>query len=101
MESLGTIPHPAPGSGETLYRGWYDYDDPYDVTHTAAVRMVVDFADSEKVRAVMAGGTTARTFHPHQKDQIDAYLSGQSLHWWLSDQAISDHAKHTLSLVPR
>ncbi len=101
MDWLGTIAHPVDGSGETLYRGWYDYDDPYGVTHTAAVRMVVDFGDSEKVRAVLAGGTTARTFHDHQKDQIAAYLTGEPKHWWFSDKAIKEHAKSRLKLVPK
>ncbi|HAC92229.1 MAG TPA: penicillin acylase family protein, partial [Planctomycetaceae bacterium] len=63
---LGTGPLAAAGSGETLYRGWYAYDDPYHVISTAALRMVVDLGDNEKVTAVVAGGTVARTFHPHQ-----------------------------------
>ena len=98
---LGTIAHPVDGSGETLHRGWYDYDNLYGVTHTAAVRMVVDFGDSEKVRAVLAVGTTARTFHEHQKDQISAYLSSEPKHWSFSDQAIKAHAIHTLKLLPK
>ena len=97
---LGTKPIPVNGSGETLYRGWYNLNDPYGVTHTAAVRMVVDFGDNEKVRAVMGGGEVARTFHPHQKDQIDAYVSGQPLHWWFSDQALDQHAQSRLALMP-
>jgi len=99
-EWLGSGPHPVDGSGETLYRGWYSFGNPYEVTFAAALRMVVDFGDSEKVRAVLAGGTTARTFHPHQKDQIDAYVSGEPMHWWFSDKAIEAHAVSRLRLVP-
>ena len=98
---LGTKPLAASGSAETLYRGWYDYENPFAVTHTAAVRMVADFGDRDKVRAVMAGGEVARTFHRHQKDQIDAYMSGQPLHWWFSEQAIADHTKSTLQIIPK
>lgn len=101
MEWLGTAKFPMDGSAETLYRGMYTFSEPYDVNFSAALRMVVDFGDSEKVRAVMAGGTTARTFHPHQKDQVDAYLSGAPLHWWFSDQAIKAHTKSSLRLVPK
>ena len=101
MNWLGTKPIPANGSAETLYRGWYDFDDPYGVTHTAAVRMVVDFGDNEKVRAVLAGGESARTFHAHQKDQIDAYMSGAPLHWWFSDKAIEEHTQSRLTLAPK
>ncbi len=97
---LGSGPYPVNGSGETLYRGWYSFNDPSQVTYAAALRMVVDFGDSEKVRAVLAGGSTARTFHPHQKDQIEAYVSGAPMHWWFSDKAIEAHAVSRLRLLP-
>ncbi len=101
QEWLGSGPHPVDGSGETLYRGWYNFNQPYEVTFAAALRMVVDFGDSEKVRAVLAGGAAARTFHAHQKDQIDAYVSGEPMHWWFSDKAIEDHSVSKLRLLPK
>ena len=74
---LGSGPMPMGGSGETLYRGWYDYDKPFGVTHCASLRMVADFSDNDKILAVLPGGVTGRTFHPHQKDQIEAFMSGE------------------------
>ncbi|MCP4722371.1 MAG: penicillin acylase family protein, partial [Desulfobacteraceae bacterium] len=97
---LGSGPMPMGGSGETLYRGWYDYDKPFEITHCAALRMVVDFADNEKVVAVLPGGVSGRTFDPHQKDQIDAFMSGKKMFWWFSDKAIDKNAKSTLVLNP-
>ena len=97
---LGSGPMPIGGSGETLYRGWYDYDKPFEVTHCAALRMVADFADKEKVVAVLPGGVSGRTFNPHQKDQIDAFMSGEKMFWWFSDKAIDKHAKSKLVLKP-
>jgi len=97
---LGTGPMPMGGSGETLYRGWYDYDKPFEITHCAALRMVVDFSDKEKVVAVLPGGVSGRTFDPHQKDQIDAFMSGKKMFWWFSDKAIDDHTESTLVLNP-
>ena len=97
---LGSGPMPMGGSGETIYRGWYDYDKPFEVTHCAALRMVVDFSDREKVAAVLPGGVSGRTFNPHQKDQIDAYMSGEKMFWWFSDKAIDEHAKSKLVLKP-
>ena len=88
------------GSTETLYRGWYDFDDPFGATHTASLRMVVGLADQEKIRAVLPGGVVGRTFHPHQKDQIHAFMSGELLHWWFSDEAIEEHATHRMTLLP-
>jgi penicillin G amidase len=97
---LGTGPLPMGGSGETLYRGKYAFDTPFEVTHCASMRMVVDFADSEKILAVLPGGVSGRTFHPHQKDQVSDFMSGEKRYWWFSDAAIDSHAVATLVLVP-
>ncbi|MFO7988612.1 MAG: penicillin acylase family protein [Desulfotignum sp.] len=97
---LGTGPMPMGGSGETLYRGWYDADDPFAVTHCAALRMVVDFADPDKFRAVLPGGVTGRLFHPHHKDRVAPFMSGEPEYWWFSDPAIETHSISTLVLNP-
>jgi penicillin amidase len=97
---LGTGPMPIGGSGETLYRGWYDFDAPYAVTHCASLRFVADMGDDEKLMAVLPGGASGRTFHPHQKDLVDAFMDGSVQYWWFSDAAIKAHAQKTLTLVP-
>jgi penicillin amidase len=97
---LGGSSHPYPGSGETLWRGWYDLDAPFDVTHSAALRMVADLSDTEKVMAVLPGGVSGRLFHPHNKDQVPDFLSGEKRYWWFSDEAIRSHAVSTLVLTP-
>ncbi len=99
-ELLGSGPMPMGGSGETLYRGWYDYDKPFEVTHCAALRMVADFSDNDKILAVLPGGVTGRTFHPHQKDQIEPFMTGEKKYWWFSDKAIDEHEKSKMTLTP-
>ena len=98
---LGGGAHPYPGSGETLLRGWYDVAAPFNVTHSAALRMVADLSDPDKVLAVLPGGVSARVFHPHYKDQIRDFLSGEKRYWWFSDEAIKAHAVSTMILSPR
>ena len=97
---LGGGSHPAPGSGETLYRGIYNSSDPYNVTIPAALRMVADLGDKDKVLAVLPGGVSGRLFDPHNKDQIEAYMNGNKMYWWFSDNAIKEHAQHLLKLSP-
>jgi penicillin amidase len=97
---LGSGPMPMGGSGETLYRGWYDYDKPFEVTHCAALRMVTDFSDNDKILAVLPGGVTGRTFHPHQKDQIETFMTGGKKYWWFSDKAIDEHEISKMTLMP-
>ena len=97
---LGTGPMAMGGSGETLYRGWYDLDNPFGVTHTASLRMVADLSQDEKVAAVLPGGVTGRQFSPHQQDQVEAFMNGDKLYWWFSDPAIDAHTRSTLVLQP-
>ncbi len=97
---LGGGSHPMGGSGETLYRSRYDFNKPDEIKYTAALRMVADLSDGEKVIAVINGGVTGRTFHPNFKNQIDAYHDGSKLYWWFSDKKIQEHKKSELTLVP-
>lgn len=97
---LGGGTHPAAGSVEALYRGRYEYGDPYSVTVSAALRMVADLADDDKVLAVLSGGVAGRVFHPHAKDQIKAFMDGEKMYWWFSDREISNHTRSVLMLTP-
>ncbi len=97
---LGGGSHPAGGSGEVLYRGIYEFNAPYGVKTSAALRMVADLADEEKILAVLPGGVTGRLFNPHATDQIEAFMDGTKQYWWFSDQAIQAHTQSILELNP-
>ena len=64
----------------------------------AALRMVVDLNDNDKVQAVLSGGEIGRTFSPHQSDQLDAFTYGKPRYWWFSDVEIKAHKQHSLLL---
>lgn len=97
---LGKGPFEMSGSNETLYRALYRYSDPYSVKYSAALRMVADLSDPNRVAAVLSCGVTDRLFHPHASDQARDYHSGGHVFWWFSDTAISEHAGATYYLVP-
>jgi penicillin amidase len=97
---LGGGSHPAAGSFETLYRGMYDFNEPYKVTISASLRMVADLADPDKIVAVLPGGVTGRQFDPHTTDQVESFMDGSKAYWWFSDKAIEEHTKHRLTLSP-
>ncbi|MEM7703129.1 MAG: penicillin acylase family protein [Pseudomonadota bacterium] len=89
------------GSGETLLRALYPYDDPYGSKWFASLRMTADLNDPEKVRAILPGGVVGRSFNPHLNDQTDAWLNAETeSHWWFSDKAIEANAQATLTLRP-
>ncbi|MEA3233002.1 MAG: penicillin acylase family protein [Thermodesulfobacteriota bacterium] len=97
---LGGGFHPVGGSGETLRRNFYAFKQPFDVIVSDSLRMVADLGDPEKVLAVLPGGVSGRTFHPHAKDQVDRFIEGEKVYWWFSDAAIRGHAETTLLLKP-
>ncbi len=99
-EWLGGGSHPAMGSGETLYRGMYDFNKPFNVTISASLRMVADLGDPDKILAVLPGGIAGRQFDPHTTDQIKPFMNGEKVYWWFSDRAIKEHTKNTLTLKP-
>jgi penicillin amidase len=96
---VGGGSHPAPGSSETLYRGIYSFNEPFGVTISAGLRMVADLSDEDKILAVLPGGVCGRLFHPHTKDQIDAYMNGEKMYWWFSDKAIKEHSRALMTLT--
>ncbi len=99
-ELLGGGSHPAMGSRETLYRGLYDFNKPFNVTVSASLRMVADLDDPDKILAVLPGGIAGRQFDPHSTDQIKPFMDGEKVYWWFSDRAIKDHTRNTLMLNP-
>lgn len=98
---LGGGSHPMGGAGETLYRALYDFNQPFGVAISSALRMVIDLADEDKILAVLPGGVTARLFDPHTTDQIRPFMTGEKGYWWFSDKAIKEQARHILVLSPR
>jgi len=100
-EWVGGGSHPAPGSCETLYRGIYDFKEPFGVTVSASLRMVADLSDEDKILAVLPGGVCGRLFHPHTKDQIEAFMNGEKMYWWFSDKAIKEYSRAILNLNPQ
>jgi len=81
-------------------RNYYAFNKPFKVIISDSLRMVADLADTEKILAVLPGGVSGRLFHPHTKDQIKAFISGEKVYWWFSDKAIQAHTQTTLVLNP-
>ena len=97
---MGGFSVPRPGSGETLNRGVYDFQKPYDVNFFASMRVVVDFADPDKIDAVLAGGVSERHFQPHQNDQARLLAAGERRAWWFNPTQVEANAKSRITLSP-
>ena len=97
---IGGGTHPLSGSGETLKRGVYDFNAPYEARIIDSLRMIVDLSDGEKVVAHFPGGVSERWFDPWNTNFLDAYLNGEKRYWWFSDTAITANTDSTLLLKP-
>jgi penicillin amidase len=96
---LGGGEHPGRGSHETLNRAGYSTDKfPYTTAYIASARLVMDFADNEKIMASLPGGNVARQGHPWFASQLDNYLTGDWIPWWRNENLVIEHARHTLEL---
>jgi acyl-homoserine lactone acylase PvdQ len=76
---LGGGAHAMDGSAETLYRAIYPFNKPYGVAYSAALRMVADLGDPDKVLAVMPSGVSGRTFDRHFTDQVKPFMNGENV----------------------
>jgi len=92
--------YPMDGSGDTLLRARYPFGRQGSVSISAALRMVIDLGDPDKVLAVLAGGVTGRTFSPYFTDQLDSYMNGDKQYWWFSDEQINAHKSSELIFRP-
>ncbi|MEO0366254.1 MAG: penicillin acylase family protein [Pseudomonadota bacterium] len=89
------------GSGETLLRALFPYNEPYDPKWFASLRMTADLNDPDKVYAVLPGGAVGRTGHPNLSDQLEVWAQpSRESYWWFSDEAIEANAVQSLTLVP-
>jgi penicillin amidase len=100
QELLGGFTLQRSGSGETLNRGVYNFEKPYDVNFFASMKMVADFGDPDKIEAVLAGGVNERHFQPHQNDQAKLWAAGERRPWWFNPAQVEAHAKSRMTLSP-
>lgn len=98
---LGGGIHPADGSGETLNRALYVFDDPQHTKIIPSTRVVIDLSDPDKIEAHIPGGVSERLFDQHQQDSLPDWLEGKPGYWWFSDRAIRENTVNTLLLSPQ
>lgn len=97
---LGGGIHPLDGSGETLNRGLFKYSQGFDSRFIDSVRFIADMSDSEKITAVIPGGSSGRYFNKHLHDQSQAWLEGGAYPIWFSEARAKQHSVKHLVFIP-
>lgn len=73
---LNRGPYARPGDGMTVNLGAFPLTAPFEVMVGPGYRQVVDLADPEASRWIVAGGVSGDPRSPHYADQLDAWLAG-------------------------
>lgn len=71
-------PYPASGSTNTVNVAGYTIGDDFKVWNVPAMRMVVDFSQTEPLYLINSGGQSSNPASPHYADGIELYLSGRN-----------------------
>ena len=73
------VPEPWGGSGTTLGRARYRYDQAYDVSGGATVRFVGAMSRTPRMQGVIPGGQSGHPLSRHYRDQFPLWLAGNLL----------------------
>ncbi|WP_134767055.1 penicillin acylase family protein [Nocardioides sp. 1609] len=89
----------AGGSSIVNATGW-DAAEGFEVVTAPSMRMLVDLADLDASRWINLTGVSGHAFHPHQTDQTDLMVAGETLPWAFSRSAVDAAGEDVLTLVP-
>lgn len=97
---LGFEEFPKNGSNQTLNRGGYikSTELNFETGWFSTFRMVADLNDSEKFMGSLAGGSSARVFHPYYKSQLETWKKEEWTPYWISQEKAREHAVYELIL---
>ncbi|SDG78360.1 penicillin acylase family protein [Psychroflexus sediminis] len=97
---LGAELWPKAGSNQTLNRGAFvkNKEREFETSWFSSFRMVADMNDDEKIIGILAGGSSARVFHPYYKSQLDKWKSEEWIPYWISREKVLEHSKFQLTL---
>ena len=70
----------------------------FDTGWFSSFRMVADLSDSEKFMGALAGGNSARIFHPYYKSQVEIWKNNAWIPYWISQEKVLENSKYKLIL---
>ncbi len=99
-EFLGAELLPKAGSNQTINRGGFikNKAHTYESSWFSSFRMIADMNDDEKIMGIIAGGNSARVFHPYYKSQLKKWDQGDWIPYWISKDKVLENAKFELTL---
>jgi len=93
-------PFQFPGDGESVNRGTFGFNEPYDVTMAASLRHIMDFSRLSNTLAVHTTGQSANPVSPHYSDLASKWLNGEYVTMMMEKEDFMSAAEGHLKLVP-
>jgi len=95
-------PYPAGGDHTTLNVSAYHWGTDFDTWLIPAMRIVVDFGQSEPMIGVNSSGQSGNPASPHYADGIDAWLKGNYMSFPFQSQNLDQvYGTKRLTLIPQ
>lgn len=95
-------PYPAGGDHSTLNVSAYGWGKDFDTWLIPAMRIVVDFGQSEPMLGVNSSGQSGNPASPHYADGIDAWLKGDYMSFPFQPQNLDRvYGSKRLTLIPQ
>lgn len=93
-------PYPFPGDGESVNRGTFAFNKPYDVTMTASIRHVMDFSHLGRSLGIHTTGQSANPTSDHYADFAEKWLDGDYVTMMMDREDFADGIEGYLRLDP-
>jgi penicillin amidase len=97
---LNIGPFPFPGDGESVNRGTFDFNQPYDVSMAASIRHIMDFSNLDSTLGIHTTGQSGNPLSPHYRDFAGAWLEGDCIALMMDREDFASNAEGYLRLVP-
>jgi penicillin amidase len=93
-------PFPFPGDGETINRGTFDFNKPYEVTMAASIRHIMDFSHLENTLGIHTTGQSGHFLSPHYDDLAELWLKGKYISLPMNKEEYQRRIEGYLRLLP-
>ncbi len=93
-------PYRLGGGSATVHATEWDAAEGYDVTTAPSMRMVVDLDDLDRSRWVVLGGASGHVASGSYRDQVPAWLAGETLPWAFGRDRVESRTRDRLVLEP-
>jgi penicillin amidase len=93
-------PYSFPGDGESVNRGTFGFNKPYDVTMAASIRHVMDFSQLNQTLGIHTTGQSGHVASEHYDDFVGKWLGGEYVTMKMDRDDIIDSLEGHVRLSP-